>query len=230
MTSAKLPARVLRRATLSSVGFLLVLAAILFLPAGVGWRRGWVFFVTFILLATLSAAFVWRRNPEVFAARSTIHKGTESWDKPLLAVILMSFFAVFVIASFDARYHWSSVPTRLVVLGYVLFVLGFVLSTWVYAVNKYAEPSVRIQLDRGQKVVDNGPYAFVRHPLYLFSIVMIAGIVLALGSYWAFIPFALGFLDIVVRTVLEDRLLHNKLEGYRDYATRVRYKLLPGVW
>jgi protein-S-isoprenylcysteine O-methyltransferase Ste14 len=112
----------------------------------------------------------------------------------------------------------------------VLLVLGFVLSTWVYAVNKFAEPSVRIQSERGHKVVDTGPYSIVRHPLYTFSSFLVVGIALALASYWALLPVALGAVVLVVRTSLEDRMLRNELEGYQAYASRVRYRLIPGVW
>jgi len=108
--------------------------------------------------------------------------------------------------------------------------LGFVATTWVYAVNKFAEPSVRIQSERGQAVVDTGPYAIVRHPLYAASIVLFVGMALAMGSYWALIPAAFGFAVIVVRIVLEDRLLQIELTGYREYASRVRFRLIPGVW
>lgn len=222
--------RLLLRATASTVGFFLALAALLFLPAGIGWWKGWLFFGVFLALMGLSAGYLWRKNPEIFAARSKVHAGTKSWDKVILVLILTSFFAVFAVAAFDARQGWSAAPEWSVVLGYILLTGGFALSTWVYAVNKFAEPSVRIQSDRGQTVVDTGPYAIVRHPLYLFSTFLMVGLALALGSYWALAPVAVGFVVIVVRTVLEDRMLQDELEGYKDYATRVRYRLIPGVW
>jgi protein-S-isoprenylcysteine O-methyltransferase Ste14 len=100
----------------------------------------------------------------------------------------------------------------------------------VYRVNKFAEPTVRIQTERGQKVIDTGPYAIVRHPLYLGGVILFTGIPLALGSFWALIPTAVGTLVLVVRTVLEDRTLREELEGYKEYAGRVRYRLIPGVW
>jgi protein-S-isoprenylcysteine O-methyltransferase Ste14 len=220
----------LRRTTFSVGGFLLVLVAVMFLPAGLGWRRGWVFLLVFLVFGVLSSLYLWRTNPEIFVARSKVHPGTKSWDKVLLVLILASFFAVFAVAGLDARYRWSSVPVWLIVLGYALFSIGFAMSTWVYAVNKFAEPSVRIQSERGQKVVDTGPYAIVRHPLYVAGFFLVVGMPLAMGSYWALIPVAVGAMVILVRTVLEDRMLQNELDGYRDYASRVRYKLIPGVW
>jgi protein-S-isoprenylcysteine O-methyltransferase Ste14 len=220
----------LRGTLISGIGFSLLLGTVMFLSAGIRWRRGWLFLLVFIAFAVLSSAYLWRANRDIFVARSRIQRGTTSWDKVLLALLLPSFFAIFLVAGFDARYGWSKVPPWLMVLGYVLFSFGFAMSTWVYAANKFAEPSVRIQSERGHKVVDTGPYAIVRHPLYLVSLFLVAGIALALGSYWALVPVAVGGMVIVVRTVLEDRLLQNELEGYKDYAARVRYKLLPGVW
>jgi protein-S-isoprenylcysteine O-methyltransferase Ste14 len=139
--------------------------------------------------------------------------------------------AIFPVAGLDAgRFHWSHVPLGVVVLGYVLFCIGYFLSIWVYRVNRFAEPTVRIQTDRGQRVIDTGPYALVRHPLYLGALLMWAGIPLSLGSLWALLPGALGAVVLVVRTILEDRTLQAELPGYQDYTHRVRHRLIPGVW
>jgi protein-S-isoprenylcysteine O-methyltransferase Ste14 len=147
-----------------------------------------------------------------------------------MPLLLVSFFAVFFVAAFDARFGWSLVSTPMIVIGYVLFTLGFVASVWVYAVNKFAEPSVRIQSDRGQKVIDTGPYAIVRHPLYAAAVVLMVGTALALDSYWALAPTVVGTIVIIVRIVLEDCTLQNELDGYKAYACRVRYRLVPGIW
>jgi protein-S-isoprenylcysteine O-methyltransferase Ste14 len=222
--------RLLRRSALSTAGFYLALTIVMFLPAGIRWWRGWLFLLVFLAFMVLSAAYLWRANPDIFIARTKVHRGTKSWDKVLMSLILGSFFAIFPLAAFDARYGWSAVPAWPVVVGYALFTMGFAASTWVQAVNKFAEPSVRIQSERGQTVVDTGPYALVRHPLYLAGFFVFAGIPLALGSYWALIPVVVAAIVIVVRTVLEDRMLQNELEGYKDYASCVRYRLIPGIW
>jgi protein-S-isoprenylcysteine O-methyltransferase Ste14 len=115
-------------------------------------------------------------------------------------------------------------------VGYVLLCVGWGGSIWVYAVNRFAEPTVRIQTDRGQTVIDTGPYAIVRHPLYMWSLLLFPAFPLALGSYWALVPGALAALVLVVRTALEDRTLQRELPGYAEYAQRVRYRLVPGIW
>lgn len=219
-----------RRGILTALVFFLLVAALMFLPAGTGWRRGWLFLLVFLALMTLSGAYLWRRNPDIFVARSRVHKGTKSWDKVLLVLIMGSFLATFAVAAFDARRGCSTVPAWLTVIGYALYFFGAAGATWVCAVNKFAEPSVRIQSERGQKVVQTGPYAIVRHPLYVAGIFECIGIPLALGSYLAFIPVGIGIIVIIVRTVLEDRVLQNELDGYRDYVSRVRYRLIPGIW
>lgn len=229
----RVTADVLRRSTISAAGFFFVLAALLFLPAGdARWAKGWLFFfLAFLALTILACVYLWRINPEIFAARSKIQKGIKRWDGVLMVVLILSFLAVFPVAGLDdGRFHWSTVPTWLVVLGHGLFAVGFALSVWAEAFNKFAELGVRIQTERGHKVVDTGPYAIVRHPMYLSVFFLLFGAAFALGSFWALIPAGFVSLVIVLRTALEDRTLRNELEGYKEYASRVRYRLMPGVW
>lgn len=118
-------------------------------------------------------------------------------------LLLLSLLAIFPVAALDdGRYHWSSVPLWLVVFGYLLFSIGFVVSAWVEAVNKFAEPGVRIQTERGHKVVDTGPCAIVRHPLYLAAFFLFSGFALALGSFWALVPAAVAVLKRPVKQLL----------------------------
>ncbi len=228
----RLPTGVFLRGILALGVFLFVLGIVLFLPAGdIRWAKGWLFLLVFLVLTAASSLYLWRTNPDIFVARSKIHPGTKRWDKVLMPFLLLSFVAVFIVAGLDAgRFHWSTVSLGVIVLGYVLLCVGFLISIWVYKVNKFAEPSVRIQTERGHQVIDTGPYAIVRHPLYSGALLMFAGIPLALGSFWALIPTAVGTVVIIVRTVLEDWTLQEELEGYQDYAGRVRYRLIPGIW
>jgi protein-S-isoprenylcysteine O-methyltransferase Ste14 len=115
-------------------------------------------------------------------------------------------------------------------VSYALIVAGFVGVTWATAVNKFFEPSVRIQTDRGHKVIDTGPYAIIRHPGYAFGFLLFLGMPLALGSMWALIPAILLCPLLVLRTIWEDRTLREELPGYAAYSQRVRYRLIPGAW
>jgi protein-S-isoprenylcysteine O-methyltransferase Ste14 len=220
----------LGRAILSLIGFFSLLAVVMFLPAGIGWWKGWLFLAVFLLQMAIAAVFIWRTNPDLFIARSRMQKGTKGWDRVLFYVLQVLLLAVFPVAAFDDRYHWSSAPLWGMVLGYILFTAGMVGCFWVLSVNKFAEMSVRIQTERGHKVIDTGPYAVVRHPMYVACFLLFPGIVLALGSFWALIPAALVSVILVVRTVLEDQTLQEELDGYQEYAKRVRYRLIPGVW
>jgi protein-S-isoprenylcysteine O-methyltransferase Ste14 len=226
----RIPTAVLRRLILSSVLFFVVLFAALFLPAGdIRWAKGWLFILALLGLMVLAGAYLWRVNPDIFIARSKIHDGTKGWDKVLVSVLLLSYMAEFPVAAFDdGRFHWSNAPLWVVAFGYVSLCLGFFVITWVEKVNKFAEPGVRIHAE--QKVIDTGPYAIVRHPMYLGAIPYFVGTALALGSYWALIPAAIATLILVPRTMMEDKSLHEELEGYKEYAARVRCRLIPIIW
>ena len=211
----------------------LVMVAVLFLSAGtVQWLHGWLFLVVFLFLALVLAAWMWRVNPEIFAARSRwTGEGTKRWDLVIGPIIAASFIATLTVAGLDdGRFHWAPAPPAAVLVGYVLLAAGFFGLGWAQSVNPYFEPSVRIQSDRGHQVVTTGPYAYVRHPGYILGLPMTFGLALALGSVLALLPAALVVIMLAIRTILEDATLQRELPGYAAYATRVRYKWIPGVW
>jgi hypothetical protein len=145
-------AGVLRRSLVSLGVFLLVLVLLLFLPAGkIGWWQGWLFVAIFVFQVTVASLSLWRKYPEIFVARSKIQKGTKAWDKVLLLPVILSFVAIFAVAGLDERFHWSFAPVWVIVLGYILLTAGMVGSIWVYGVNEFAEPGVRIQTERGHR-------------------------------------------------------------------------------
>lgn len=221
-----------RRVVLALLGMPLFLAVLLFLPAGKWyWPKGWLFLL--VLLGDLPLVYVvlWRVNPEVVIARSQPHEGTKRWDKILLCFYFPSMLATLPVAALDdGRFHWFPVPWWVCGFGYALLLVGIGLVTWAEAVNKFFEPTVRIQTDRGHVVVDSGPYAIVRHPGYVGAIAMAVGMALALGSLWALLPAGLASGLLVLRTQWEDQVLRKELQGYEEYTQRVRYKLLPCVW
>jgi len=135
------------------------------------------------------------------------------------------------VAGLDHRYTWSSLfPPWLIVTGFILISLGYAFAAWAFAENRFFSSVVRIQTDRGHAVCDSGPYRFVRHPGYAGSILALFGIVLALGSVWTLVPAVVASIIAVIRTVLEDQTLQKDLPGFRDYAQRVRYRLIPGIY
>lgn len=225
--------RVVGRGLLRLGRITLLLGLLMFLAAGrADWVGGWLFLAAYFATTVAAIVYLWQTNPEIVIARSKVRRaGQAAVQRVLLAVILISFLAMFPVAGLDAgRFQWTRVPRWVIVVGYVLFVAGMGGNVWVLQVNKFAEPSVRIQAERNQKVIDTGPYAIVRHPLYAMSFLLFAGIPLAMGSLWALVPAAICVGVIIVRTALEDRMLRRELAGYEDYAHRVRYRLVPGIW
>jgi protein-S-isoprenylcysteine O-methyltransferase Ste14 len=180
---------------------------------------------------TIIIVYLWQTNLELLIARSRLHKGTKRWDTMLLALLFPVLLTIFPVAALDdSHFHWSVVPWWLLVLGYLVMLSGFWLATWTCRVNPFAEPTMRIQTDRGHAVIDTGPYAIVRHPMYSASLLMFPGMTLALGSYWALIPACAVCGILVLRTHWEDRTLQAELDGYQDYTVRVQFKLIPHVW
>ena len=178
----------------------------------------------------MSIVIIWRRNPEIFAARSRIQPGTKAWDYVFIALIVGGFIAVLPVAALDFRFGWSSVPVWAIVVGYLLFVLSFADQIWAQVVNRHFEPGVRIQSDRGQTVIDTGPYAIVRHPGYIGGVTLGLAMALMLGSWWALVPVAVLAAGTAVRTLLEEQTLRAELPGYTEYTQRVKYRWVPGVW
>ncbi len=233
MTSAIDPKPMSRTtAILYAIGSPLFLVALVFVPAGrIDWIPGWIFIAVLVGALGFSALLMTRLNPIIFRARSRFQPGTKTWDLVLLAVLLPAMVAEIPVATLDAgRMRWSDVPLWVVLLGYVLLLGSIAVTTWAQAVNPYFEPGVRIQEERAQQVISSGPYKFVRHPGYSAALVMFIAMPLALASWWALLPAALASALLVVRTGLEDSLLHAELSGYADYAGRTRYRLVPGLW
>lgn len=164
--------------------------------------------------------------------RERFRPGGPTADPIALALMRLAALATMVVALLDiGRFHWSDeVPAGLHVAGLILFAAGAWLPMHAMSVNRFFSPVIRVQRERGHRVVDRGPYAVVRHPGYAGMTVLAVGSALLLGSLVALVP-ALTFTTLVLRRVwFEDAFLRQNLEGYREYAERVRFRLVPGVW
>ena len=222
-----------RRSTMNRlVVAFIILAVLLFVPAGrITWTRGWIFLLFFILLMAASIAYFTHANPEMFVVRSRVHPDTKRWDKILICLLFVAILAIPPVAGLDdGRFHWSSMSCWVVALGYLVQLGGWIGVAWAETVNRFFEPGVRIQTERGHHVIVTGPYALIRHPGYFAAVLLFIGVALSLGSWWALIPAGFGSLLLILRTVWEDRTLHAELSGYAEYAQRVRFRLVPGVW
>jgi protein-S-isoprenylcysteine O-methyltransferase Ste14 len=204
-------------------------AVCLFGSAGrLGWSNAWVL-LGLSLIAGL--AFTVGLDPELAAERRNVKAG-KSYDKVLVAItVLIGPMAVWITAGLDDRFHWSNGISPLTFTAAVTAaLLAAALVGWAMRANRFFSAVVRIQRDRGHRVCDGGPYGFIRHPGYTGMSVFTLVTPLILGSYWALAPAAATVSVLVLRTILEDLTLHNELAGYADYAGRVRYRLVPGIW
>jgi protein-S-isoprenylcysteine O-methyltransferase Ste14 len=165
-------------------------------------------------------------------ARERFRPPSSGADAVALRWIRFSALAALVFAPLDSgRLHWSAeVPAAIRIIGIGGFVVGFWLVVHAMGANRYFSPVIRIQGERGHHVVDQGPYAVVRHPGYLGMMIVSPMAVLAMGSWWALIPAGMYWALIVRRVVVEDQFLRANLKGYNQYAGRVRHRVIPGVW
>lgn len=215
------------------IGMILLGVTALFLSAGtLKWPMGWVQVGLLVIALLIQVGLLLPRNPELFVERSKLQPGTKKWDilLTILGAVILPF-AVWIVAGFDFRHHWSQgIPQNWMLYGGTIWLFGYCLILWAMAVNTFFSATVRIQSERSQQVVSSGPYAFIRHPGYAGMLIYLLITPLMLGSWWAFIPAGLGAAIIILRTALEDRMLQHELPGYADYASRVRFRLFPGIW
>jgi protein-S-isoprenylcysteine O-methyltransferase Ste14 len=214
------------------LSFLVMLAfiAILFITAGT-FEWFWAWMLALVMLAG-TALGVLLLDPGLIEERTGVKKGYERRDFPLAFIMgRLGPLAVIVVAGLDFRFGWSGLfPDIYAVLGLVFILVGYAPMFWAMRENRFFSGVVRIQQERGHHVVTTGPYRFVRHPGYSGSIIWMLAIPFALESYWALIPAVATVIVVVVRTAFEDDTLKRELEGYTEYAHRVCYRLLPGVW
>ena len=234
-SSAEAPRRIGLKAILRFAIYLLLMPLALFLAAGtLNWAMGWVLIGFTIAVTIISRVIVARKHPDLLAERARFAEAEDAkgWDRIL--VILLAVYGplmVWVVAGLDRRFGWSpSVPAAWQAAAQVVMVLGYCVGAWAMAVNRFFSAVVRIQKDRGHTTVTTGPYRYVRHPSYIGGILASLAIPVFLDTLWALVPVGVTAILTVVRTALEDRTLLAELDGYSDYAQRVRYRLLPGVW
>lgn len=219
------------RILISDLIGLVVFGLMLFLPAGTfDYWQAWVLLAVLVVSARIPGIYLARRNPDALQRRMRGGPRAETRiaQKVIMGGIWLSLAAAVVVSALDHRFHWSPVPTAICLLGDVLVGAGLAVVVLVVIQNNYAATTVRVEA--GQQVVSTGLYGLVRHPMYTGNVIAMAGIPLALGSYWA-----LGFVVPVVivlgwRIRDEETLLREELDGYRAYTRTVRYRLVPGVW
>jgi len=195
------------------------------------WPQGWAFIGIFAAGGVVFGAWLRRRNPAALAVRLAplVQRGQPTWDRVFLVVFVLVWCGWLALMAADAqRWRTSHVPPWLNVVGAVLVVSGLLVSTRVVGENPFAAPVVRVQ--PAHQVIDTGPYAVVRHPMYASAISYLVGMPLLLGSWYGLVAVPLLVAGLAPRAVLEERVLRRELPGYEDYMRRVRFRLVPGVW
>jgi len=222
------------RAVLLMLFFIVVIP---FLPLLISrqwdWWEAWVYAIIGIFGFAISRILAARRHPDLLAERARFlqHEDAKPWDKYLSPLVGLGGGLIPLIAGLDALFDLSptfSLPVK--ILALVSILAGYALGSYALIENRFFSGMVRIQTDRGHQVVSSGPYRWVRHPGYAGALLTYLATPYFLDSRWAFLPVVFITIVLVIRTNLEDKVLQDELEGYRDYARRVRYRLLPGVW
>ena len=207
---------------------------ILFAAAGrLDWGMAWAYLAVTYLSSIASRLLMYRIAPDMVAERARAFdlKNARGWDKYFLPLaLILAPLLLNLVAGLDHRWSLSAVPFGLQLLGLVGLLLGGAAGMWAMAVNRFYSSVMRIQKDRGQIVVTNGPYHFVRHPGYASAVLSYLSLSLTFGSWWSMIVAILVIISFIVRTDREDRLLKAELEGYTEYTGQVRYRLIPGIW
>jgi protein-S-isoprenylcysteine O-methyltransferase Ste14 len=218
---------------LQNLIWIAAMGALLFVPAGtLHWPAAWVFLATIGILGVAGGLWLAKTDPALLAERMrpTMQRGQPLADKQFMLVFGFTALIWFLAIGLEVRLHGSRVPVTLQALGLalLLFSSGFIL--WVMRENSFAAPVIKLQTERGHRVVSSGPYAFVRHPMYSGSVLFCVGAPLLLGSWWGVAMSPLFAVLFAIRCRIEERALIAGLPGYADYAARVRYRLVPGVW
>ena len=223
------------RAIILFVLFALLLPMVMFLSAGTfNWAMAWVYLAIHAAFTLGGRILAWRKNPGLLRerARSLEAEDAKPWDRLLLLIGgILGPLVMFLVAGFDHRYKASPVlPQPVQWIAVALVVLGFLWGTWAFVVNAYFSAVVRIQEDRGQTVVQGGPYRFMRHPGYAGGMLAYLVVPFMLEALWSLLPAAVLIAVLVFRTSKEDQALQEELTGYQAYAKRTRYRLIPGIW
>lgn len=213
---------------------LILLPLILFVASGkIDWWEAWVMAIIVDASMIISRLIIITKHPDLAIERANYGKGAgvKSWDRVIMPINSVLGILIWVSAGLDKRFAASpKLPLWLELGAFALLIGGYFVSSWALIVNRFFSADARIQSDRGQYVIENGPYRIVRHPGYAGGMLVYLMMPLALGALWAFIPVVLSTILTGMRTLLEDRMLQAELPGYTEYTKKTKYRLFPGLW
>lgn len=229
-----------KRETLSITKWIQVFLYLLFFPmlplllsGRWNWWEAWFYALVCIANFAVSRLLIARKNPDLLSERGKFmrHENTQPWDKYLAPLVGIGGNLIPLVVGLEAYYGqvhvFSFIPK---IIAIILFLGGFVWSSWALVENRFFSGMVRLQTDRGHQVISSGPYRFVRHPGYAGALLVYLVIPIFMDSLWTYLPVGLLTIALFIRTRLEDDFLQAELPGYKEYAQKVRYRLIPGIW
>lgn len=207
---------------------IVVLAALFFLPAWtLAYWEAWLYMAILIIPMFFVGSYLLKNDPDLLERRMRMRE-KRAEQKLIIQLSYPLFLLAYLLPGFDHRLGWSNVPPAVVIIANSLVFLGYGLVFLVFRENRYA--SRIVEVDQEQEVISSGPYAIVRHPMYVGTLLMYCLSPLALGSYWAVIPAVLIVPFIIARILTEEATLAKELKGYPEYMQKVKYRLIPGIW
>jgi protein-S-isoprenylcysteine O-methyltransferase Ste14 len=209
----------------------IVLGLTIFLPAWtLDYWQAWVVVVVFFACTLAVTLYLMKNDPKLLERRVKAGVGAEQERSQniIQAFAALVFIAIFVVSALDHRFSWSTVPPILIALGDIMIVLGFYLVFLVFRENTFASGTIEVGAE--QRVIATGPYALVRHPMYIGALVMLVGVPLALGSLWGLVAIVPMVAVLVARLLDEEKFLAKNLAGYSEYQGKVKHRLLPLIW
>jgi protein-S-isoprenylcysteine O-methyltransferase Ste14 len=209
----------------------IVIGLIIFLPAGtLNFTAGWIYFLVFSISITFITFYFLKNNPALVDSRTKVGPTAETQmtQKIIQSFASLFFIALLAIPGFDHRFGWSHVPFALIIFSNLMALLGFAGIFRVMLENSFLSSTIEVAED--QKVISTGPYALVRHPMYLGAFILLAFTPLALGSYWDLLFAAAIVTVIILRLLDEEKYLLKNLPGYEEYRLKTKYRLIPGIW
>jgi protein-S-isoprenylcysteine O-methyltransferase Ste14 len=210
---------------------IIMLGLFLFAPAWTfNFWQGWVYLFVFATSSALITIFLWKKDPKLLERR--VNAGPiaekEKTQKVIQVFASLAFIGLMILPSLDHRFSWSDVPVSIVIIGDTLVALGFFIVFIVFKENTFTAATIEIAPD--QTVISTGPYAIVRHPMYVGGLIMLFGTPIALGSWWALLMDIPMTFVIILRLLDEENFLAKCLPGYDEYCQEVRYRLIPSLW
>ena len=218
---------------LQNTFFVVAMGALLFASAGtLRWPGAWAMLATSAVLGPACGLWLAKTDPALLEERMklTAREEQPAADKRFMLVFAAATFLWLITMGLDRRMQASDVPLALQMLGLAMYLASTAFIMWVFRENSFAAPVIKVQRARDPHVISTGPYAFVRHPMYSGIMLFFVGVPLLLGSWWGVVLAPIFAVLFAVRAGIEERALVAGLPGYADYAARVRYRLLPGIW